>query len=78
MRTIVHRCHWPTCITPVPPRMWGCRKHWRMIPQILKDKLWKAYVVRQEVNKNPTMEYLQVAMEIRLWARNEIKEGRAV
>ena len=77
MRTTVHRCHWPTCITPVPPRMWGCKKHWAMLPKDLKARLWAAYVKGQEVNKDPTVEYVQIAFEIREWAKNEIKEGRA-
>lgn len=25
-----HHCHWPGCDKPVPPAMWGCKRHWYM------------------------------------------------
>lgn len=29
---MAHTCHATNCTTPVPPTMWGCRKHWFMVP----------------------------------------------
>jgi len=24
----------------VPPKMWGCKKHWFKLPKSLRDKIW--------------------------------------
>lgn len=28
-----HTCHWPGCTVEVDPKMWGCRRHWFMLPR---------------------------------------------
>lgn len=30
--------HWPGCGAHVPPAMWGCRRHWFMLPKRLRDQ----------------------------------------
>jgi hypothetical protein len=52
---------------PVAPRLWGCRKHWYMLPKKLRDAIWNAYVPRQEITKTPSPAYIQVAREVQEW-----------
>jgi hypothetical protein len=37
-----HHCHWPGCEVPVPPAMWGCRRHWYMLPADIRRLIWAA------------------------------------
>jgi hypothetical protein len=62
-----HTCHWPNCSVEVPPAMWGCRKHWFMLPKHLRDKVWATYRKGQEITKTPSPEYLNVAREVQDW-----------
>lgn len=62
-----HRCHWPECPEIVPPSLWGCKKHWYMLPKFLRDAIWRAYRIRQEKDKNPSTEYLKVARSVQKW-----------
>ncbi len=65
--TFDHHCHWTGCTTKVPPAMWGCRKHWYMLPDDLRARIWKAYRPGQEISKDPSTAYLTVAREARDW-----------
>jgi len=65
--TFDHHCHWTGCDKKVPPAMWGCRKHWYMLPAEIRAKVWRAYRPGQEVTKDPSGEYLTVAREVREW-----------
>lgn len=56
-----HTCHARGCETPVPPRMFMCRTHWRIVPKAMQDAIWAAYVPGQERRKDPTSEYLDAA-----------------
>lgn len=67
-----HECHWPGCNAQVPPAMWGCKTHWFMLPKRLRDKIWAAYKIGQEVTMSPSREYVEAAREIQKW----IKENR--
>jgi hypothetical protein len=58
-----HLCHAENCRTEVPPSMLMCRKHWRMVPYKLQKAVWALYVPGQEIRKDPTGEYLEVAQE---------------
>lgn len=58
-----HTCHARGCNTPVPPRLFMCLRHWKMVPELLKRRLLACYVPGQEVRKDPTDAYLRVAME---------------
>jgi len=62
-----HGCHWPGCREQVPPAMWGCKKHWFMLPKYLRDKVWAAYAPGQEIDFTPSAEYLAVAEEVHQW-----------
>jgi hypothetical protein len=63
-----HKCHWPTCTVEVPPKMWGCKKHWFRLPQRIRTAIWAAYRPGQEVDKNPSEAYLDAAMKAHQWA----------
>jgi len=62
-----HTCHWPGCGEQVPPANWGCAAHWFKLPINLRRKLWRAYIIGQEDDMNPTREYIKVANEIQEW-----------
>lgn len=48
---------------PVPPAMFMCRKHWYMLSQSLRDRIWATYRRGQEIMKDPSREYLKAADE---------------
>jgi hypothetical protein len=60
---VSHTCHAINCATGVPPRMWGCRRHWAMVPALLQRKLQKAYRPGQERRMDPSAAYLRAAAE---------------
>ena len=66
-RAVAHTCHWPGCGEHVPPKLWGCRAHWSKLPKRLRDKIWATYRPGQEIDKNPSAEYLAVAREVQGW-----------
>lgn len=62
-----HHCHWPGCSTQCPPAMWGCKKHWFMLPKYLRDRIWATYRPGQEVNLTPSVQYLEAAEQVQKW-----------
>lgn len=58
-----HTCHARACEVVVPPRLFMCVRHWRMVPRELQTAIWAAYVPGQERRKDPSLEYLEIAME---------------
>jgi hypothetical protein len=63
-----HGCHWPGCSQQVPPAMWGCRRHWFMLPKRLRNVLWREYRAGQEEGRSPVSgAYLDVANEVQRW-----------
>lgn len=64
-----HHCHWPNCPVSVPPAMWGCKRHWFMLPVSLRNKIWDTYRPGQEIDLRPSKEYLDVAHEVQEWIR---------
>lgn len=63
----VHHCHWPGCRIPVAPRLWGCKKHWMMLPKHLRDLIWATYRPGQEITKDPSREYMNAAKLVQDW-----------
>lgn len=57
-----HTCHARDCTTPVPPKMFMCKKHWYMVPVELRQQVWAAYRPGQENNKTPSHSYLVIAL----------------
>jgi hypothetical protein len=64
-----HHCHWPGCKVQVPPAKWGCLKHWYMLPRVLRNRIWETYRIGQEVNMTPSREYMEVALEVQRWIK---------
>lgn len=56
-----HTCHATGCDEIVPPKMFMCRKHWFMLSGDMRSQVWFVYVPGQEIRKDPTPEYLEVA-----------------
>ena len=59
-----HHCHARGCETAVPPKMFMCLKHWRMVPREMQRRVWAVYVPGQEVRKDPTPQYLEVTRSV--------------
>lgn len=64
-----HHCHWPKCIVEVPPVMWGCKRHWFMLPKSLRKQIWAAYVPGQEITKTPSRTYVEIANKVQEWIK---------
>ena len=57
-----HLCHAEGCKTPVPLRMFMCKPHWFALPKSYRDAIWAHYRPGQEIDKDPSLEYLGAAM----------------
>lgn len=74
-----HTCHWPQCGAQVPPAMWGCKRHWYMLPKYLRDRIWHEYRAGQETTLTPSRAYLDVAHEVEAWIiANHFPQRRAM
>lgn len=62
-----HTCHWPGCSVIVPPVRWGCRPHWFRLPAALRQRIWAAYRVGQEITKTPSVAYIEAARAVQDW-----------
>lgn len=65
-RDAAHTCHARSCEVHVPPKMFMCRPHWRMVPYGLRVAIWAAYQPGQERLDGtafPSEEYLEVTRE---------------
>lgn len=68
-QTREHTCHWPGCPRQVPPALFMCTPHWVTLPKDLRNRIWAAYEPGQEVDMSPSVEYLEVAQEAEIFAR---------
>jgi hypothetical protein len=66
---VKHHCHWPGCTVEVPPKLWGCKKHWYSLPAELRAAIWREYRPGQEIDKRPSQAYLDVADAVEKWIR---------
>ena len=39
-----------------------CRRHWFMVPKVLRDEVWATYRTGQEITKDPSEEYLDAML----------------
>ena len=70
-----HTCHATGCQEFVPREMWGCRKHWFMLPKIMRNQIWRYYQSGQEQTGEPSKLYLLAARDAVIWvAKAEGKE----
>ena len=56
--TKTHKCFAPACRREVPIRQLMCPSHWRRLPFMLRQNLWKHYRYGQEIDGSPTKEYI--------------------
>jgi len=70
-----HFCHAKACKVIVPPKRLMCKKHWFMVPADLRRTVWREYRPGQEVDKEPTAEYLEAAQNavVAVQATEEIR-----
>lgn len=72
-----HTCHAMGCAVSVPPRMFMCRRHWFMLPELYRQRIWSAYRPGQEEDKRPSSLYLKVSADcIEFIAKLEGKWGQ--
>lgn len=69
-----HLCHAENCKTPVPRRMFMCRKHWFMVPKSMQDAVWAAYTPGQERNGFLTEEAAEKYLDATRAARRYVKD----
>lgn len=58
---MTHTCHAHGCSVEISPKFFMCPRHWRMVPAPLKAAIWDNYRPGQEVDKEPTVAYLDAA-----------------
>lgn len=64
-----HHCHWPGCDAQVKPAVWGCRRHWFMLPKGLRDRIWTTFRPGQETNWTPSAAYVEAARAAQDWIK---------
>jgi len=68
---MIHTCHWPGCLREVPPKMWGCPRHWFTLPKQIRDDIWRTYRLGQEIDKHPSQEYMDAAQRAQDWIKTK-------
>jgi hypothetical protein len=71
-----HNCHWPGCSKAIPPKLLMCPRHWKTLPPI-RSAVWNAYRPGQEIDKDPSREYVAAARAAQEWARERELKARA-
>ena len=73
-----HECHAKGCTRQVPPALFMCAKHWKMVPKEIQRRVWQAYQVGQERGDVlPTREYIAVQREaVEAVEKAESRQGR--
>ena len=59
--TTVHRCHAQECPTEVAAEVFMCPPHFAMVPASLRDSLKQTMPSGQEIDDNPSAEFLAFA-----------------
>ena len=61
-----HVCHAPGCTRQIPPHLFACHTHWRLVPLWLQTWLLREYRPGQEHDKRPSARYCAVQARCRL------------
>lgn len=56
-----HVCHARGCDTDIDPGLFMCPIHWPLVSPALRDSIRATYRLGQEVDKQPSQEYLAFA-----------------
>lgn len=60
---MTHTCHAWRCNKRTHPSKFMCSHHWSLVPQELKDEIWKHYRKGQEKDKQPSQEYVKATIK---------------
>lgn len=55
-------CHALGCQKEIKPSVLMCSNHWRKVPDDIKDDIWKYYRRGQEIDRKPSIDYLDAAL----------------
>ncbi|WP_197502693.1 MULTISPECIES: hypothetical protein [unclassified Mycobacterium] len=58
---VPHVCHARGCTTEIEPRLFMCPDHWKQVPPALRESINSTYRPGQEVDKQPSSQYLALA-----------------
>ena len=61
IKEVRHTCRAYGCDKVTPPRLLMCSRHWHMVPDKLKKRVWSAYDPGQEITGSPAVEYIAAA-----------------
>jgi len=56
-----HHCHARGCMVATRPEMLMCRRHWFMVPKLLRDRVWATYRAGQCDDMQPSKEWFAAA-----------------
>ncbi|GAB7145486.1 hypothetical protein LRC484719_40880 [Mycobacterium riyadhense] len=56
-----HLCHARGCDTEIEPRLFMCPAHWAQVPPVLRESIKSTYRPGQELDKQPSEQYLAFA-----------------
>ncbi len=56
-----HHCHATGCTKSIPPELFTCLRHWRMVPPEMRRRIWDTYRVGQCDDKRPSKAYCEAA-----------------
>ena len=60
-------CHWSAREKQVPPAAWGWTRHWFILPNEKRRKIWRTYRKGQEQDGRPSAAYVEAAREAKAW-----------
>jgi hypothetical protein len=65
------KCPWPGCLLQIPLPLHSCERHWNMLPKMLRDRIWAAYEVGQELEPGlVSLEYRRAENEAARWTNS--------
>jgi hypothetical protein len=53
-----HVCHAHQCFRKVDPKLLFCYPHWKKLPKVAQDVIWREYRAGQEITKDPSARYV--------------------
>lgn len=68
---IEHQCHAYKCGRPVPREMFMCRRHWKMLPGLVKCAVLTNYRPGQCDDLKPSRAYLEAAKRAIAYVRQQ-------
>jgi hypothetical protein len=75
---MTHRCLWPGCTQIVGDDLWGCKPHWRALPNNLRAWIGRAYRYGADTGTHPTRSYVDAHRAALAWiAEHEGEEHEA-